>query len=426
MTEKYFSLLADESRDCGEIEQISVCVRYVYEGELHDYFFNFIRAEGLDTNSIVVKPAHVLAVVGVCVRDHMAAQCNDGASTMSGRLHGLQALMRSKVYPMALYVHWWAHRLNLVVVACAKISTKRVIYASIEQLYTFFSNLAPLDFFEKTQKVLGTHEAQHRELKLLSKTRWCCQSEACSAVAHTLGGIIAATVHFAEDTNTDRSAAAQGIINFIDTHFVVCLQLFRKVLTLTSYSANYMQDKHLDIGIAVNHIDTLKMSLSAEDLFDEIWDTAKALLDEHAIPQPIVKRRRVCKEDAVNSRVWIKSDYKVRLFDPVVRLFIAELNRRCSKDTCSVLLAMSSLIPTSDDFLKIHATKFFIEHYHLNEELQSSEFTVFSNQYRKANPQLKTILEVINIIEPHKMVYTELYKAYQIACNILVTTAEND
>lgn len=62
----------------------------------------------------------------------------------------------------------------------------------------------------------------------------------------------------------------------------------------------------------------------------------------------------------------------------------------------------------------------------MNEELLNSEFIVFSNQYRKANPQLNTILEVINFIEPHKMVYTELYKTYQIACTIPVTTAENE
>ena len=90
---------------------------------------------------------------------------------------------------------------------------------------------------------------------------------------------------------------------------------------------------------------------------------------------------------------------------------------------------MSALIPTSKDFLKIQVIRPFVDHYHLNEELLNGEFTVFSNQYRKANPQLKTMLEVINFIEPHKVVYTELYKTYQtyhIACTIPVTTAENE
>ena len=94
--------------------------------------------------------------------------------------------------------------------------------------------------------------------------------------------------------------------------------------------------------------------------------------------------------------------------------------RASARTRVPIFLAMSALIPTPEDFLKLHAMKSFIEH--LNEEMLNSEFTVFSNQYRKANPQLKTMLEVIKFIEPHKMVYTELYKTYQIACTIPVTT----
>ena len=279
-TAKYLALLVDESRDCGKHEQISVCVRYVCERVLNEDFFNFVRAKGLDANSIMNKLKEVLAVMGVCARDFMIAQCYDGASTMSGRLGGLQTPMRQEVCPMALYVHWWAHRLNLGVVACCQDLDKAVsFFDNIQQLYTFFSASVRHDFFEKTQEILGKYKGRHRELKALSKTRWCCQAEACSAVAITLGPIIAAVEHFAQDRSADRRVAAQSIVSFIDTDFVICLQLFRKVLTLSLYSANYLQDKHLDIGIAIDHIDTLRMSLSKTDLFDEIWETAKALVD---------------------------------------------------------------------------------------------------------------------------------------------------
>ena len=50
-------------------------------------------------------------------RTHLVAQCYDGASVMSGRLNGLQAIMRKDVCPKGIYVHCWAHRLNLVVEA---------------------------------------------------------------------------------------------------------------------------------------------------------------------------------------------------------------------------------------------------------------------------------------------------------------------
>ena len=74
------------------------------------------------------------------------------------------------------------------------------------------------------------------------------------------------------------------------------------------------------------------MFLSKTALFDEIWDTEKekALVDEHKIQQPIEKRRISCKYDADNAKVWDKSDYKEKLFEPEISLFIAELEGRFS------------------------------------------------------------------------------------------------
>ena len=46
------------------------------------------------------------------------AQCYDGAAAMSGVKTGVQARMREKC-EKAVYVHCWAHRLNLMLVnAC--------------------------------------------------------------------------------------------------------------------------------------------------------------------------------------------------------------------------------------------------------------------------------------------------------------------
>ena len=68
-------------------------------------------------------------------------------------------------------------------------------------------------------------------------------------MAITLGLIVAAVEHFAQDTSADRRVSAQSIVSFIGKDFVIHLQLFRKVLTLSLYSANYLQDKHIDISL---------------------------------------------------------------------------------------------------------------------------------------------------------------------------------
>ena len=48
----YYSILADESRDCGKDEQMSFVVRYVEsDGSIHEHFMTFIHAKGLNAES---------------------------------------------------------------------------------------------------------------------------------------------------------------------------------------------------------------------------------------------------------------------------------------------------------------------------------------------------------------------------------------
>ena len=99
----------------------------------------------------------------------------------------------------------------------------------MQTLYKFFSASVPHDYFHSTQKEL--HEniedgnaLTMKELKSLSKTRWCSQAEACDAVA-TQGSVIKSVEHFADDDCSERRATAQIIVGFIGTDFIVCLVL---------------------------------------------------------------------------------------------------------------------------------------------------------------------------------------------------------
>ena len=94
-----------------------MCIRYVAEGILYEEFYNFIRAEGLDAQSVMIKLKGVLSSMGVDSRTHLAPQCYDGASVMSGILNGLQAIMGNEVCLKGIYVDCWVHRLNSFVVA---------------------------------------------------------------------------------------------------------------------------------------------------------------------------------------------------------------------------------------------------------------------------------------------------------------------
>ena len=369
--------------------------------------------------------------MGVYSASHLIAQCYDGASVMSGRLAGLQALMRQSVCPLAIYVHCWAHRLNLVVVACVYgIDRATWFFEHMQTLYKFFSASVPHDYFQAVQQNLRENTGDGKaltlkELKSLSKTRWCCQAEACDAVVATLGSIIATVEHFADDDYRDRQAAAQTIVGFIDTDFVVCLVLFQNVIRKCSVAANYLQSTEMDTSTAVELVTALKDALSTPELFGEIWTTATALTQAHDIAAPLQIRRRQCRADA-NQHTWTRRDYKEQVFDKVIKLFVDELEKRFDTTVCDILRAMASLVPQSTHFLDFETLKPFVIHYSLDAKLLKSEIDVFSAQYKNAEPGCKSLLDVLQFVEPFKTCYAQLYKAIVTAVTIPITTAENE
>ena len=95
----------------------------------------------------------------------------DGASVMSGKLGGVQKLIKDKS-PMANYLHCYAHRLNLVLIDTAKV-VRQVddFFSLLEQLYIFISNSIVHENFVKLQKEMHPGE-KIRELQSLNQTRW--------------------------------------------------------------------------------------------------------------------------------------------------------------------------------------------------------------------------------------------------------------
>ena len=242
-----------------------------------------------------------------------------------------------------------------------------------------------------------------KELKSLSKTRWCSQAEACDAVIATLGSIIDCVEFFAEDNNPDRRAAAEVIVGFVDTDFIVNLVLFQDILRKSSMTANYLQSKEMDTAKAVELISALKANLMREDLFEEVWIRVVQLITKHDIAPPIERRRRSCREDS-NQRIWTKDDYKIKLFDTVIGEFVKELDIRFDDEVSCILKAMTAMNPLSNFFLNFEIMMPFVEQYEIRKELLRSELEVFKEQYNNTKQECKSILDVLQFVYPHRVV----------------------
>lgn len=134
----YYSILADDTKDKSKKEQMSICVRYVYENCIFERFLCFAQVIDLTSEglcNVLCTKIKELGINAICV-----GQGYDGAAVMSGKVAGLQERFR-KEHELAVYVHCYAHRLNLVLVhICSKISEVSDFFEVLKSLHSFFSH----------------------------------------------------------------------------------------------------------------------------------------------------------------------------------------------------------------------------------------------------------------------------------------------
>ncbi|CAM4643576.1 unnamed protein product [Lepidochelys kempii] len=126
---KVVSIIADNTTDCGHHEQMSIVVRY-FDNEKHSPVEHFVSVQRLltvDAQSIFDQLNDVLGILKID-GSSVTSVGFDGASTMSGCTAGAQMKCKERNSEM-LYVHCYAHCLNLVLVdACTSSKQNRTVF----------------------------------------------------------------------------------------------------------------------------------------------------------------------------------------------------------------------------------------------------------------------------------------------------------
>ena len=108
----YFGLMADETRDISNKEQLAVCCRWVDEGyNVHEDPLGLLQISSCTADSIV---SHLKDVLVRCISslNQCRGQGYDGAAAMSGRFNGVSTQIQQEE-PRTIPVHCLAHSLNL-------------------------------------------------------------------------------------------------------------------------------------------------------------------------------------------------------------------------------------------------------------------------------------------------------------------------
>ena len=412
-------------------------MRYVDEKAIiHERFLTFVEATSLTAESLTTYLISTLTehqLDPACI----VSQGYDGASVMSGSCSGVQPRLK-EVSPCAIYIHCYAHKLNLALVDCVKsIQFACDFFCLLEALYVFISTSKAHTVFVAKQKELYPEKQVHR-LQKLSDTRWACRQGAVNAICCTYDSVLSTLDEVSEGVDRTKAVEATGLLLQIKSFkFLLLLIMFDRILTCTKSLSDYLQ--HAEVNLA-KAADLVSATVSTLELFrtDGEWDklfcyaekVAEVKNIEITNPRPPRQRRLpqnlqdgiVLAPTGTREPLSTSQQYQINLYFPVLDTFLAELNRRFSQENIEIMRAIHAFNPDSEHFLDPTHLKPIALTYNLDYELLCMESTLAKRTLIKA--EMENVGDVFLELTPLRAAFPNLLKAIQIALTISVSTAQ--
>jgi hypothetical protein len=295
-----FAILADESSDVYQNEQLAICLRFVdKKGRAVVRFLGVVHVE--DTTSLTLKSAIQQMLMKYNLTFAMVrGQGYDGASNMKGNANGLKKLIMDES-PSAYYVHCFAHQLQLTLVAVAKesgdctwffqqlanllnvlgMSCKKMRMLRIAQAEEL---IAALDLEEVET---GTGQNQEMGLGRPCDTRWGSHFRTVNRVLSNYAAIKRVLRKIGDEYHGAEAQAALTVeTSFVSFEFVFMAHLMQEIFGYTDDLSRALQMKEQDIVHAIELVDCTKFYLQAlrsDPGWDDFLVTVTSFCTKHRV-----------------------------------------------------------------------------------------------------------------------------------------------
>nr|XP_051229180.1 uncharacterized protein LOC127346984 [Lolium perenne] len=270
-----FAILADESSDVYQNEQLAVCLPYVdKKGRAVVRLLGLAHVE--DTTSLTLKAAIQHMLMEYNLTFAMArGQGYDGASNMKGNANGLKKLIMDES-PSAYYVHCFSHQLQLTLVAVAKesgdctrllqqlahlltalgMSCKKMRMLRIAQAEEL------IDALDLEEVQTGTGQNQEMGLGRPCDTRWGSHFRIVNRVLSLYAAIKRVLKKIGKEYHGAEAQAALSVeTSILSFEFVFMAHLLQEIFGYTDDLSRALQTKDQDIVDAIELLDNTKYHL---------------------------------------------------------------------------------------------------------------------------------------------------------------------
>ena len=346
---KWFSIMADETRDISNNEQLTIVIRWVdMNYAVHEDFIGMVHVPDTTSATLtsVIKDVLIRCVLPL---DHCRGQAYDGASNIMGHLTGVAKQLQSE-HPAAIKVHCLAHCLNLCLQdAAKKCQPIRSALDNIMELSQLirYSPKRTLVFQQCKQELSigGTG------LRPLCPTRWTVRTGAINAVLKNYPALLQALQTIAETCYDDYGRRANGLhtqLEKFDTYFG--LKLSHLIFSGTEQTSISLQSKNTSVQEALSCAEVTRGYLSrlrSDDTFKEFYALVVREAEEYT-KEPVLPR---CKRPpkrldggAAPHQFGSPEDYYRYLYYQALDLVSEQILTRFSQESMSVPKELEKLL----------------------------------------------------------------------------------
>ncbi|XP_075507303.1 uncharacterized protein LOC142544109 [Primulina tabacum] len=376
------------AKDVSNKEQMAIILRFVNAyGFLRERFFQIVHVHDTTAATLKKEICDVLTIYNLEIHN-MRGQGYDGASNMSGAFNGLQALFL-KDCPYAYYVHCFAHRLQLALVAAAE---KEI------SIWLFFSNLTTIVNLvtSSSKRNAGLQSCQVNEIAR------------SIVVGERETGRGANQIGTLQRVGTTRwSSHFDSILSLIDMYDATINVLENIIIDGTSTSMR---------GEAGGSLIVMKLDVDISEMSSHYKHSSRSCQ----------------KKDTIT----VEHHFHYDIFNVAIDFQLEELNSRFSDETVELLILSSALDPKDNfkwfniDKICILAEKYYPEDFtgqemhHLSCQLQHFELDVVCHEdFQK----MSTISELCRgLFETKKLHYNLIYKLIRLVLTLPVSTATTE
>lgn len=427
---KCFSVLVDETTDIRTVEQLSLCVRWlnVEENKIHEDFVTFTPVKDLTGQGLAETITAALKHHGIHA-EYLIGQGYDGASSMSGYLHGAQAYVR-KDHPMALYVHCSAHSLNLALADSCSLATIRNCIGTIQSVGSFFRISAKnTSMLKDTIKELLPSSA-HSNLLAMCETRWVYKHEAVLRFKEMYEPIVQSLLKIQEFANREASQKAHHLYcAIIQSQFVVALNTLSEIFSYTLVLCKFLQSVNSDLAAALRYVDDVVTTLDElrenTHAFNDIYKTSSLMLEKvgEEIRIPRIVARSVHRGNIASDSP--EEHFKKNLYLPFLDHVRTQLKERFQKHK-SLITAIQKIIPAYSSDATVEELRMCVEFYKAilpEHSTFEAEFSIWKNKWMKVDSKSRPVNVLDAFAACDEQFFPNVKKLLQVLATLPVSTA---